>query len=228
MNTVPFVGREREVAYLRAELAAGRSVVLTGPYGIGRTSLVRHVAAAMAREWTFVILDFDRPPGELWRELFAVLFPRAVRRQRSEARPVKRTRFRVLSRPAEDRRRHVVVLDNVARLTTPRLDLVRRLRERHQIVAIAEDFLPEAARALLCEALWARAPLRLAHLGPAAALAFFEECSRCLGFGWGEGEIRGLARATHGFPLGMRQALEAARRRRDTRAFGRVPPARPL
>jgi hypothetical protein len=45
------------------------------------------------------------------------------------------------------RRRHVVVLDNVARLTAPRLESIRRLRERFQIVvAIAEAFLSEERR----------------------------------------------------------------------------------
>jgi hypothetical protein len=45
----------------------------------------------------------------------------------------------------EDRRRHAVVLDNLARRAARRLDLVRRLQERFQGVAIAEAFLPEPA-----------------------------------------------------------------------------------
>lgn len=215
MIASPFVGREREEAYVRGELEAGRSVVLTGPFGMGRTSLVRHAAAGMAAEWAFVIVDFDRPPGEVWRGIFAALFPRAANPERGDTRPMRWIRFRVLNRPAESRRRHVVVLDNVARLTAPRLDLLGRLRGRYPVVAIVEDFLPDTARGGLCEALRARTPLRLAHLGPAATLAYFEECSRRHGFGWGAGEVRGLARATHGFPLGMREAVEAERRRRE-------------
>jgi hypothetical protein len=67
-----------------------------------------------------------------------------------------------------DRRRHVVVLGNVARLSPPRLDVARRLRERFQVVAIVEDFLPEAAKAALATALWAWPPFRIGRLSEAA------------------------------------------------------------
>ena len=124
----------------------------------------------------------------------------------------------------EDPRRHVVVLDNVARLSPQGLDVIRRLRQKYQVVAIAEDFLPEATNGALRRALLVRAPLRLGHLSRAATVRFFEECSCRHGFGWGRGEIRGLAGATSGFPLAMRQAVAGELRRvglfRD-RALGR-------
>ena len=209
MSRWPFVGRQREAAYVRAELEAGRSVVLTGIWGIGRTSLATHVAQEMAGDWLFVLADFERDPGEVWRDLFAAIFPKAQARLRSQAKSAKWTRFRVLNQPLEDPRRHAVVLDNVARLSPHRLDVARRLRERYQVVAIAEDFLPDRAKAALSAALWARSPLRLGHLSRAATLNFFEECSRRHGFGCAPGEIRGLARATGGFPLGMTEAVTA-------------------
>lgn len=213
MRPHPFVGRRKETAWVRAELEAGRSVVLIGTYGIGRTALAKRVADEMAREWRFVFVDFERPPGRVWRDLFSAVFPRAQERLRTEGRSARWMRYRVSSRPLEDPRRHVVVVDNVSRLTAPRLDAIRRLRERFQVVAIAEAFLPEEARAALCAALWARRPLQLGHLSEAATAAFFEDCSRRYGFGWGEGEVRGLARAVNGFPLGMREAVAAALRR---------------
>jgi hypothetical protein len=212
----PFIGRRRETAWVRAELEAGRSVVLTGIWGIGRTALARRVAEEMAREWLFVFADFEPAPGQVWRDLFSEIFPRAQERLRTEGRSAKWMRYRISNRRLEDRRRHVVVLDNVARLTAPRLDAIRRLRERFQVVAITEAFLPEEASDALCAALWARRPLRLGHLSEAATAAFFEECSRRHGFGWGEGEVLGLARAVNGFPLGMREAVAAQLRRRVT------------
>ena len=221
----PFVGRQRESACVRAELEAGRSVVLSGTWGIGRTALVRNVAEGMAREWLFVFADFDRAPGQVWRDLLGAIFPRAQERLRTEGRSAKWMQYRVSNRRLEDTRRHVVVLDDVARLTAPRLDAIRRLRERFQLVVIAEGFLPEEATAALCAALQARRPLRLGHLRQAATVAFFEECSRRHGFGWGEGEVQGLARATGGFPLGMREAVGAELRRRK-RESGRASLAR--
>jgi hypothetical protein len=216
-----FVGRRKETAWIRAELEAGRSVVLTGIYGIGRTALARHVAEEMAREWHFVFADFDQAPGQVWRDLFGAVFPRAQERLRTEGRPATWMRYRVANRRLEDRRRHVVVLDNVARLTAPRLDAIRRLRERFQVVAIAEAFLTREAASALCSALWARRPLRLGYLGEAATVAFLGECSRHNGFGWGDGEILGLAGALHGFPLGMREAVALELRRRATVSDGR-------
>jgi len=212
----PFVGRRRETAWVRAELEAGRSVVLTGIWGIGRTALANRVAEEMAREWLFLFVDLERPPGQVWRELFSAIFPRAQERLRTEGRSAKWLRYRIFNRRLEDRRRHVVVLDNLARLTAPRLDAIRRLRERFQVLAIAEAFLPEEASAALCAAVWARRPLRLGHLSEAATVAFFEECSRRHGFRFGEGEVLGLARAVNGFPLGMREAVAAELRRRAT------------
>jgi len=212
----PFVGRRRESAYLRAELEAGRSVVLTGAYGMGRTSLVKHLALEMERDWLFAFVDFDQDPGGVWRHLFAVIFPKAHARLRGQTRSVKWTRFRVSNQRVEDRRRHVVVLDNVARLSPQRRDVARRLRERFQVVAIVEDFLPEPAKAVLCTALWARPPFRIGHLSEATTRAFLEECSGRWGLRWGAGEIHGLAQAVNGSPLGMREAVAAVLRRRGT------------
>jgi len=226
VKTWPFVGREKEARYVRTELEAGRSVVLTGIHGIGRTALARHVAEEMAREWLFAFVDFDRGPAEVWRGLFERFFPRAHARRRGAARPVQWLRYRVSSGRLEDGRRHAVVLDNVARLTAQRLDSVRRLREGFQVVAILEGFVLEEDRAGLCASLRARPPLELRHLSARATLGFLEECSRRHGFGWGPGEIRGVARAVDGFPLGMREAVEAELRRRRRGAPGLAREAR--
>ena len=215
MTAWPFVGREKETRYVRGELDAGRSVVLTGPWGIGRTALARHVAAELARERLFAFVDLEGGPAEVWRVLFPTFFPRAHARLRGSSRPVSWLRHRVLSRDVEDRRRAVVVVDGVARVTPQRLDSIRRLRERFQVIAILEHFVPDPARTAVCSALWARPALELPHLSRAATASFLEECSRRHGFGWGRGEVRGLARAVAGFPLGMCEAVAAELRRRE-------------
>lgn len=210
----PFVGREKEAAHVRAELEAGRSVVLTGIHGIGRTALVRHVAEQMARDSLFVTADFARAPAEVWRTLLAAIFPKAAARLPRGPRPAQWVRHRVSTWKPEDPRRHVVVLDNVARLTPRGRETLRRLRERFQVLAIAEAFLPERHQDAVCSALHSRRPLRIGPLSGRATLAFLEECSRRHGFAWGPAEVRGLARAVAGFPLGMREAVTAELRRR--------------
>ncbi len=147
MRPYPFVGRRKETAWVRAELGAGRSAVLSGIWGIGRTALVKRVAEQMERDWLFVFADFERTPGQLWRELFASIFPSAQEHLPTERGSATWLRYRISNPRLEDRRRLVVVLDNVARLTAQRLDAIRRLRERFQVVVIAEAFLLDQASA---------------------------------------------------------------------------------
>ena len=155
---LPFVGRRRETAYLRAEIAAGRSIVITGAFGVGRTALVVESARQLALEWSFLFSGFDvGSAGELGDKL--------SRRRR------------------EDPRRQALVLDDVAKVTPQRVEAARRLRERYRVIAIVEAFVPEAQQAALASALWARPPLQLGCLDRAATLKYFEACSRRLGLG---------------------------------------------
>ena len=57
-----FVGREREVALVRASLAAGRLVTLVGPGGVGKTRLAQEVADGHDPVW-WVDLAPLRDPG---------------------------------------------------------------------------------------------------------------------------------------------------------------------
>jgi hypothetical protein len=58
----------------------------------------------------------------------------------------------------------------------------------------------------------------LGRLSPHATVGFLEECSSRRGFGWGPGEVRGLARALRGFPLGICEVVAAELRRRQRKA----------
>jgi len=212
---LPFVGREKETAYVVKELEAERSVVLTGPFGIGRTALVAYLARQMAGDWLFAFARCDQGPAQVWSTLFAAIFPRAAARPtRRRPHSARSLRYRVSNQPPEDRRHHAIVLDDIARVTAPGLDVARRLRGKYRVIAIVEAFVPEAQQAALCSALWARPPLRLGYLSRAATLEYFEACGHRLGLGWGAGEVSGLARAVAGFPLGMRQAVASELRRR--------------
>jgi len=50
-----FVGRENEARHIIRELKQGNNVVLCGKYGIGRTSLVKHLATTLLNEWCGVL-----------------------------------------------------------------------------------------------------------------------------------------------------------------------------
>jgi len=51
-----FVGREKEVRKLTKALEGGRHVIVTGPYGIGRTRMIRQIAETGRRERRFVFV----------------------------------------------------------------------------------------------------------------------------------------------------------------------------
>jgi hypothetical protein len=60
-----FVGREREVVQISELLAAGRSCVVVGPDGSGKTSLLNHISQA-------VDLVLDTPPTAIYLDLTGV------------------------------------------------------------------------------------------------------------------------------------------------------------
>jgi replication-associated recombination protein RarA len=64
-----FVGREKEAKQIMASLSSGRNVILSGTYGMGRTSLVRHVAQVMKGEREFLFADYSETPARVCRAL---------------------------------------------------------------------------------------------------------------------------------------------------------------
>jgi len=201
----PFVGRGREIARLRAGLVAGENFVVSGVFGIGRTSLVRAVAASMADHHRFIVLDLQGTPLSVARELHEALFRGEV-----TVRSFRSLRYRIATRALTDRRNHVVVLDNVSRLTAPKLDFIRRLVEarRYRVVAIVEAFLGGKELLHLRSALRCGPPIRLGPLSVADSERFLEASARALGLAWRSAEVHGLAVASHGFPLGMRELVD--------------------
>ena len=206
-----FVGRTKEIARIKRELAAGRNLVVTGRFGIGRTTLAVQVARELGSAWRFVFLDGSQTSARVCEHLLHAWAPQ----QRAQARSadswtVTRSRLGVLRSP--DARPVALVLDDIAKVTRPKLDFVRRIaRAGHlRIIAVTELFLPDdelfRLRSVLCPA-----PLiRLGPLASNAALEFFSMWSRQHGLGWDAGHIQGLAAATHGYPLGMWEAARLA------------------
>src|SRR5439155_4905243 len=124
-----------------------------------------------------------------------------------------------------DKRQHVLVLDNIAKLSAQKLNLVQYLarEKRFRVVAITESFLPaeqfRRLRARLSPALM----VTLDHLSVYSVRKFFTYCSERYGFGWTVAQINSKVTTTGGYPLGMREAVSRAResRRRLISAEGR-------
>ena len=188
--STPFVGRVRELRSLRRFLDAGYSVVLTGPFGSGRTSLVGELARKL-RSSRFVA----------WKEAES---RRLVRIAVRDAAIGARTSGSVI------RSRVVLVVDDVVHLTAQRVRCLRELVRtlQCQTIVIVESSMPPDEIARLRAALGAARLLRLGPLSRRAVEQYFSESVRTLGLNWSSDEIRGTARATHGHPLTMHTTLE--------------------
>jgi len=211
-----FVGREKEIGQIKEALEGGNNVIISGKYGIGRTSLIKHIADAMKDQWRFVFADFSKTPGSVCNYLLAELFPtQEFDREYVRYKP---SRFRIVTLALEDHREHVLVLDNVSKLSAQKLDLIRYLTWEHrfQFVSIVESFLPQGDLFRLRVWMNPSSLIKLHYLSASDVVRFFQQLSKEHQLGWSEGQIRNLAEVTGGYPLRMQEiALRKLERKRQ-------------
>jgi hypothetical protein len=211
-----FVGREKEIGQIKEALEGGKNVIVSGKYGMGRTSLIKHIADAMKDQWRFVFVDFSKTPGSVCNYLLAELFPtQEFDREHVKYKP---SRFRIGTLALKDHRKHVLVLDNVSKLSAQKLDLIRYLtwEKRFQFVSIVERFLP--TNGLFRLRVWMNPSIliTLHHLTTSSVVQFFQQLSKEHQLGWPEGQIKNLAEVTGGYPLRMKEiALRELERKRQ-------------
>ena len=200
-----FVGRDKEIGRMKEALEAGNNIIVLGKYGMGRTSLVQHLAKTTQDRWRFVFVDFSQTPGNVCKHLMAELFPmqefvRKHARYRS-------SRFRITTLALDDNRKHILVLENVSKLSAQKLDLIRYLtwEKRFQFISVVESFLP--SNDLFRLRVWMNPSIQiiLHYLSAFDVVQFYRQLSREHRLGWTEGQIKNLAEVTGGYPLRMRE-----------------------
>jgi len=200
-----FVGRENEIGQIKEALTEGNNVIVLGKYGIGRTSLIRHIAETTKDRWRFVFVDFSRTPGDVCNHLLTELFP--MREFDREHTKYRSSRFRISTFPLGDSRKHILVLDNVSKLSIQKQDLLRYLtwEKRFQFVSIVEGFLPSNDLFLLRVRMNPSILITLHYLSTSDVVHFYLQLSKKHRLGWTEGRIKNLAEVTGGYPLRMKE-----------------------
>ena len=218
-----FVGREKEIGQIKEALEGGKNVIVSGKYGMGRTSLIKHVAEMMQKGWRFLFLDFSETPGKLCQHLIAKLWPQKECRGRDEFSKYRSARFRIVSLQFNDSRRHVLVLDNVAKLSAQKIDFIRYLawEKRFRFVAIVENFISRDDFLRLRVRLYPAETIMLQNLDKRKVYEFYQHLSEQHRFHWTEGHIKNLAEITGGYPLRMQEiALRELQRKRQNVSDG--------
>ena len=220
-----FVGRENEIRKLTKALEGGRHVIVTGPYGIGRTRMIQRVAETGRRERRFVFVDFSKTPGEVCEKLLAAFRPKAP-----SGRVVRSARYKIGRNLLAGMRlpegpKPVVVLDNVGRLTRQKLSFLRdlNLENGYLFIAVVETFLPEHALFLLRACLLPCEMIPLRHLSLRDSREYFQCVARKYFLSLTNHDLMVLVEASGGYPLGMRETAQRLLKRNVVKV-DRFPP----
>jgi len=199
-----FVGREKEIMQIERALRKGNNIIVKGKFGIGRTSLIKHFAHTQD-QWQFAFVDFTRPPGIMCNHIITELF--SYEKRRHQYVKYKAARFQIMTRELGDRKKLVLVLDNIARITAPKLDLLRYLtwEKRFLFIGIVENFLPHIDLFQLRSLLNPSIMIALEHLTIKDGIEFFNRFSKKNQLNLAESQISGLAASAGGYPLRMKE-----------------------
>jgi hypothetical protein len=211
---VLFVGRENEASHIIKELQQGNNIVLGGVYGIGRTSLIKHLASTLLSDWRIVFVDFSQTPGKMSEKLMKELDLAARFKQTGKKMGYKSRRYRIANMESPKRKKTVIVLDNIAKLTSQKIIFLRHLvLEGHfQFIAIVENFLLANDLLLLKAQLLPAATVSLHYLKAEDVFAFIRFYSEKYHLNWPDVHIHSLAKLAGVYPLGMIEIIKNKRR----------------
>ena len=205
-----FVGRLKETNQILEAIEKSRNVIITGKFGMGRTSIVRHVSDLIKAQWRFVFVDFSKTPGRVCKEILSELWPGGKRKSDERKRCYKSDRHQIADFHPEDGRQIVFVLDNIAALSRQKLIFLRYLvwERRFLFIAITESFLPERDFFLLRAELMPQCTVRLGRFSRKESIEFFQHAAERADLKWTELQLRNAAEITGGYPPHMQEMIK--------------------
>ena len=203
-----FVGRVEEINRVIKLIEQNNNIIVTGKYGIGRTSLIRHVADITQDRWRFIFVDFSPTPAKACQDMLSQLLSEKQFAGRKNKK-YKYNRFLIENLKPEDQRQLVITLDNIAKLSHQKLALIRNLVwcKRFRLVVITETFLLEKDLFLLRKELIPVEIITIKNLSQLNSEKLLQQFSEKYHFRWGGRQIKIFAQITQGYPLGIREFM---------------------
>ncbi|PKN96742.1 MAG: hypothetical protein CVU43_19155 [Chloroflexi bacterium HGW-Chloroflexi-5] len=200
-----FVGREKEKKKIIKELQRGKNIVLSGKFGIGRTSLVKKIAEQLGKQRQFVFVDFGQTPGKMSKKLMKELCIDPRFKTTGKKMGYRSMRYRISTIGSSTKSKFIIVFDNVAKLTPQKIIFLRHLVEEDhfQFIAIAENFLPGEDVLLLMAQLIPMETVSLHHLSTKDISAFIRHYAEKHHINLSDSYIDKLTALASGYPLGM-------------------------
>jgi len=210
-----FVGRDQETNRIIRLIEHNNNVIVTGKYGIGRTSLIRHVADITQDRWQFIFVDFSQTPARACRDMLSQLLSEKQFANRKNKK-YKSNCFLVANLNPEDKRQTVIAFDNIAKLSHQKLAFIRMLawKKKFRFAAIVENFLPEKDLDLLRRELIPAQMITLQHLNRSHSVKLIHYLVEKYHFSWNDKQIKQMALTIKGYPLGIRECLNKELERR--------------
>ncbi len=198
-----FVGRDREIKIIAHSVEKGENVIVSGKFGIGRTALIHRAAEMNSDKWQCVFTDFSKTPKAICVQLTTELFCRAEHSDIDET--FRRMRFELSNHAIPITKIPVIVLDNIAKLTDQKLNLIRSLaaQKRFRFIAIIEHFLKREQLEKLRLRLFPSVLLELGYLTTGESRMLISDLAVSHGLRIETPQISLLAESMRGYPLSI-------------------------
>lgn len=200
-----FVGRKKEIATILQALEQEQSILIRGKFGMGRTSLVKHIAEMMNGGRLFWFADFSKPPEKMCRRLYGEIFPQGDHSGLN----YKMIRRRIVEAALRVTPKVVLVFDNVETVSWSRIELCRYFASSGAFlfIAVVDHSLDSDSTLRLRAVLHLSQQVQLSNLHPAEVAEFFRYYAGKRNYGWSEEQIIAQSRRSRGYPLLMVAAV---------------------